>query len=95
MEFLVEVTKFVVESSDEGVYAMSGGNRILTFNRRFCELMGLPESAIEVGSDATEAARALPGSWRRTPTPWSGHLADGRERPFDQLATDFELKTAG
>ena len=29
MEFLVEVTRFVVEGSDDGVFAMSAGNRIL------------------------------------------------------------------
>ncbi len=52
-EFLVEVTKFLVEGSDEGVFAMSAGNRILAFNRRFCELMDLPEDAIDVGDEAS------------------------------------------
>jgi PAS domain-containing protein len=45
-EFLVEVTRFVVEGSDAGVFAISNGNRILTCNRRFCKLMGLPDDSI-------------------------------------------------
>ncbi len=91
MEFLVEVTKFVVEGSDQGVFAMSTGNRILTFNRRFCELMGLSESDVHVGADASDllshcmALVADPGSV-------IDHLAAGRDRPFDQLSVDFELK---
>ncbi len=91
MEFLVEVTKFVVESSDEGVYAMSNGNRILTFNNRFCEMMGLPENAIEVGDDSAfllEHCKSLAAH----PDAVTRHLAIGRQRPFDHLAADFELR---
>ena len=93
-EFLVEVTKFVVEGSDEGVYAMSAGNRILTFNRRFCELIGLSETAIHVGADA----KSLLAHWLSVaadPEAMSQHLTDARERPFDQLAVDFEPKDGG
>jgi PAS domain-containing protein len=91
MEFLVEVTKFVVESSDEGVIAISNGNRILSFNRRFCELMGLPETAIEVGNDARFLVEHCT-SLAAHPDAVTRHLAAGRERPFDLLEADFELK---
>ncbi len=91
MEFLVEVTRFVVESSDQGVYAMSAGNRILTFNRRFCELIGLPESAIEVGADAS-ALLAYCMWVAADPDILARHLKASREQPFDQLTVDFVLK---
>jgi serine phosphatase RsbU (regulator of sigma subunit)/PAS domain-containing protein len=91
MEFLVEVTKFVVEGSEEGVYALSAGNRILTFNRRFCELMGLPESAIQVGADANEVlAHCI--SLAADPEREARRLAASRERPFDHLTFDLALK---
>ncbi len=89
-EFLVEVTRFVVEGSDAGVLAISNGHRILTFNRRFCELMGLSEADIQLGGDSTEllapcmAIVADPEHVRQ-------HLAVSREQPSQSLAVEFEL----
>jgi len=90
-EFLVEVTKFLVEGSDEGVFAMSAGNRILAFNRRFCELMDLAEDAIEVGDEAT-ALLAHCIRLAAHPHAVLEHLTASRDRPFDELPADFELK---
>jgi serine phosphatase RsbU (regulator of sigma subunit)/PAS domain-containing protein len=90
-EFLVEVTRFVVEGSDAGVFAISNGNRILTCNRRFCALMGLPEDIIVLGGDANEllgpalAVVAHPDAVAR-------HLAVSREKPAESLALVFTLK---
>ena len=91
MEFLVEVTRFVVEGSDEGVFAVSAGNRILAFNRRFCELMDLPEGAVEAGDEASDLLAhcvnlaAHPDAVRR-------YMEASRDRPFDQLAVDFKMR---
>ena len=91
MEFFVEVTRFVVESSDQGVYAISATNRILTFNRRFCELMGLDESAVEVGTDASDLL-ARCAALAVDPDAVARHVSECRARPFEPLAVDFELK---
>ncbi len=91
MEFLVEVTRFVVEGSDDGVFAMSRSNRILTFNRRFCELIGMSEHDIRVGDDAGElldhctSVAADPGAVLE-------HLQVCKEEPFEQITGDFKLK---
>jgi len=90
MEFLVEVTKFVVESSDDGVCAVSGGNRILTFNRRFCELLGLSESALQVGAKADEVL-AYCLTLAADPDALVRNLVASRQRPLDHLAFDCEL----
>jgi PAS domain-containing protein len=90
-EFLVELTRFVVEGSDDGVFAISNGNRILTVNRRFCQLMGLPEDSIALGGDASElllpclALVSDPKLVRR-------HMSVSRDRPTDTLALEFELR---
>ncbi len=90
MEFLVEVTRFIVESSDEGVIAMSAGNRILTCNRRFSELMGLADGAVQVGADATGLlGQCL--ALAADPAAVAQHLAVSRAQAFDQSAFDFEL----
>jgi serine phosphatase RsbU (regulator of sigma subunit)/PAS domain-containing protein len=90
-EFLVEVTRFVVEGSDAGVFAISNGNRILTCNHRFCDLIGLPDDSIVLGGDANEllepalALVADPGAVAQ-------HLAVSRDQPSESLVFDFDLK---
>jgi PAS domain S-box-containing protein len=90
-EFLVEVTRFVVEGLDAGVFALSNGNRILTVNHRFCELMGLSDDSIELGADATELlAPCL--AVVADPTAVARHLTVGREQPSETLVLDFDMK---
>jgi PAS domain S-box-containing protein len=91
MEFLVEVTRFVVEGSDSGVFATSTGNRVLTFNHRFCELFGLSDDTIHPGADAREVlAPCL--ALVADPEAVTRHLALSRAQPSQSLAIDFELK---
>jgi serine phosphatase RsbU (regulator of sigma subunit)/PAS domain-containing protein len=90
-EFLVEVTRFVVEGSDAGVFAISNGNRILTFNQRFCLMMGLADDDVELGGDAG-ALLAPCLALVADPTTVTRHLAMARERPAQSVALDFELK---
>jgi GAF domain-containing protein len=89
MEFLVEVTKFVVEGLDAGVLALTNGNRILTYNQRFCELTGIPAASIVLGTDASsllDATLALVND----PATVTGLLAAARERPSETLEADFD-----
>ena len=90
-EFLVELTRFVVDGSDDGVFAISNGNRILTVNHRFCELMGLPDNSIALGGDATDLltpSLALVAD----PETVASQLSVSRERPAESLAVEFELR---
>jgi PAS domain S-box-containing protein len=90
-EFLVEVTRFVVEGSDAGVFAISNGNRILTVNRRFCALMGLPDDSVVLGGDANELlvpCLALVAD----PDAVSRHLDVSRDKLTESSTFDFELK---
>jgi len=89
-EFLVEVTRFVVEGSDAGVFAISNGNRILTVNHRFCDLLELPDDSIRLGGDA----HALLAPCLRLvadPAAAIRHLTECRERPAETLEFDLEL----
>lgn len=90
-EFLVELTRFVVEGSDAGVFALSNGNHILTANRRFSELMGLPDDAVELGADATGLLE-LCLSLVRDPATVARHLDVSRKQSSESLSLDFELK---
>jgi len=90
-EFLVEVTRFVVEGSDAGVMAISNGQRILTFNHRFCEVMGLDEGSIKLGGDSTDLlAPCL--ALVSDPDFVAQHLAASRDQPSESLAADFKLR---
>jgi PAS domain-containing protein len=90
-EFLVEVTRFVVEGLDAGVFAISNGNRILTVNRRFCQLMGFSDDTIRLGGDANgllEPCMALVAD----PDAVAAHLAVSRKKPSETFELDFELR---
>jgi serine phosphatase RsbU (regulator of sigma subunit)/PAS domain-containing protein len=90
-EFLAEVTRFVVEGSDAGVFAISNSHRILTFNRRFCEIMGLPDQSVQLG---TKAGRLLAPCLALVADPEAvdRHLVATQERPTEEFAAEFALK---
>ena len=89
-EFLVEVTRFVVEGLDAGVFALSNGNRILTVNRQFFELMGLPAESVELGGDATTLLSPCLARVR-DPSAVSRHLELIRQHPSESVGLDFEM----
>jgi serine phosphatase RsbU (regulator of sigma subunit)/PAS domain-containing protein len=89
-EFLVEVTRFVVEGLDAGVLALSNGNRILTFNHRFCELSGFPHDSITLGGDANDLL-APTMALLSDPSTIVDHLHTCRERPSETLELDLAL----
>ncbi|MGH9016760.1 MAG: PAS domain-containing protein, partial [Acidimicrobiales bacterium] len=86
--FLVEVTRFVVEGLDAGVFAISNGNRILTFNQRFCSLLGFED--VELGGDAVallEPCLALVAD----PNTVRHHLGACRSTPAATIEVDIDL----
>lgn len=90
-QFLVEVTRFIVEGSEDGIFALSNGNHILTVNRRFLEVMGLPPDSIALGGDANELlAPCL--ALAADPDAMAAHLASGRENPSETFTLEFEMK---
>ena len=90
-QFLVEVTRFMVEGSDDGVLALSNGNHILTVNRRFCAVMGLPPTAslsVLRPLNFSTSVSALVAD----PDALAAHLALGRDRPTETVTLQLELK---
>ncbi|HTT87675.1 MAG TPA: SpoIIE family protein phosphatase, partial [Acidimicrobiales bacterium] len=90
-EFLAEVTRFVVEGADSGIFAISNGYRVLTFNRRFCEIMGLPHDRLQPGADAGQLlgpCLALVADPRAV----DRHLAATRQDPTASLTIEFPFR---
>jgi len=89
--FLAEVTRFVVEGADSGILAISNGRRVLTFNHRFCEIMGLPRDHVQLGGDADRLlAPCL--ALVADPAAFDRHLAQTRRHPTDTFAIEFPFR---
>lgn len=55
----LELLEGQIEAAPEGILLVDPGGRILSFNRRFTELWGIPEEVLASGSDAAALAYVL------------------------------------
>ncbi|HYA69417.1 MAG TPA: SpoIIE family protein phosphatase, partial [Acidimicrobiales bacterium] len=91
VEFLAEMAKLVIEAADDGVFAVSSHGHVLAFNRRFCELVGIPNESVQVGAEAWRLVEPCLELFS-DPEAVRAHVRDTVTRPLVPFDVDVALR---